>query len=319
MSEDRGQFAIIPRDVADSDAWCEFDATAVRAYVALAVYADQDGVAWPGITTLAAMLRCSRRNAQRAIRRLEQAGFLDIEQGGGRAKSSRYRLRNGGATRRPLRTETVAHDDALSDEKQRRTEAQTVAHGDALSGEKGRRTVTERAALQGIKGGAGRLKRAAHGDARSAQEQHKKQQQDQPRPATPAAAAADALAAEGIGEPARTRLAEAMVDAGFDAESAARKIRDLATEARAKSNGNATGLIIRKIEDATTAPAAREKATAAQSPRLDDLTGSSWRRLYDACLDAGDFEAWEAKGTDRVRRAMQRRLHAQPSIVEAEA
>ncbi len=69
--------------------------TAKAVLVALADYADQDGVAWPAVARLATEVQVSERTAQRAIRALEEAGLVKREpttRGDGGQTSNRYRL-----------------------------------------------------------------------------------------------------------------------------------------------------------------------------------------------------------------------------------
>lgn len=54
--------------------------------LAVADYADDDGRAFPSMTTLAQKARLSRRHAQRVVHDLEDAGQLLIEWGGGRGR-----------------------------------------------------------------------------------------------------------------------------------------------------------------------------------------------------------------------------------------
>lgn len=60
--------------------------------LALADWADDSGVSWPSIPTLAEKARLQRRRVQYIIRKLESDGILDIEEGGGRNKQHRYAL-----------------------------------------------------------------------------------------------------------------------------------------------------------------------------------------------------------------------------------
>lgn len=58
--------------------------------LALADWANDDGLCWPSIQRLADKTRIDRRSAQRIIRQLEKDGFIKIDEGGGRAKQHRY-------------------------------------------------------------------------------------------------------------------------------------------------------------------------------------------------------------------------------------
>lgn len=60
--------------------------------LALADWANDDGVAWPSMERLAQKARIDRRSAQRIVRQLEKDGVLLIEHGGGRSKQHKYVL-----------------------------------------------------------------------------------------------------------------------------------------------------------------------------------------------------------------------------------
>jgi hypothetical protein len=60
--------------------------------LALADYTNNDGIAWPAVSTLALKARMSKRNAQRCVRALEKAGELQICQNQGRKGSNIYRI-----------------------------------------------------------------------------------------------------------------------------------------------------------------------------------------------------------------------------------
>lgn len=74
--------------------------------LALADWANDEGVAWPSMDRLAQKARIDRRSAQRIVRQLEKDGVLEIEHGGGRAKQHKYVLKMETATIcRPLSAE----------------------------------------------------------------------------------------------------------------------------------------------------------------------------------------------------------------------
>ncbi|MFI6033003.1 helix-turn-helix domain-containing protein [Streptomyces sp. NPDC051315] len=60
--------------------------------LALADRADDSGCAWPSIDDLAARTKLSPRAVQKAILALVEIGELDVENGGGRHRSNRYRI-----------------------------------------------------------------------------------------------------------------------------------------------------------------------------------------------------------------------------------
>jgi transcriptional regulator with XRE-family HTH domain len=66
--------------------------------LALADWANDEGVAWPSMERLALKARIDRRSAQRIVRQLEKDGVLEIEHGGGRAKQHKYVLKMETAT-----------------------------------------------------------------------------------------------------------------------------------------------------------------------------------------------------------------------------
>lgn len=60
--------------------------------LALADYANQDGIAWPSIKNLASKARLSERQTQSILRDLEKAGEIKIEYETGRSNTNRYTL-----------------------------------------------------------------------------------------------------------------------------------------------------------------------------------------------------------------------------------
>lgn len=60
--------------------------------LALADFANDDGWCWPSIPILANKTRVSERTVQRILRELEKAGEIQVVEGGGRGKSSHYRV-----------------------------------------------------------------------------------------------------------------------------------------------------------------------------------------------------------------------------------
>ncbi len=74
--------------------------------LALADWANDEGIAWPSVDTLAAKARVDRRTAQRIVRQLVKDGVLLIEEGGGRGKRHHYRIRM--AKRHPLQDSGIS-------------------------------------------------------------------------------------------------------------------------------------------------------------------------------------------------------------------
>ena len=60
--------------------------------LAIADFADDDGVAWPGVETLAKKARLSKRQTQYNIRSLVDAGLLTVEENAGPKGTHRYRV-----------------------------------------------------------------------------------------------------------------------------------------------------------------------------------------------------------------------------------
>jgi hypothetical protein len=63
------------------------------------------GVAWPSIPRLVAMTGYDRRTVQKALRRLQDSGHLEVVEKARGRRSARYRIRRGGAA--PPQTEPV--------------------------------------------------------------------------------------------------------------------------------------------------------------------------------------------------------------------
>jgi MarR-like DNA-binding transcriptional regulator SgrR of sgrS sRNA len=58
-------------------------------------YADDRGIAWPSIETLAHKLRRTERNIYHLLHRLVALGEVTIESGGGRHRNNHYHLSQG--------------------------------------------------------------------------------------------------------------------------------------------------------------------------------------------------------------------------------
>src|SRR5690349_6494385 len=61
--------------------------------LALADYADETGVAWPSVESLARKARLSERTTHYALAQLHRSGEIVIETGRGRNRPNQYRLR----------------------------------------------------------------------------------------------------------------------------------------------------------------------------------------------------------------------------------
>ena len=60
--------------------------------LALADFANEDGVCWPSMASIATKARLTERGAQKIVRRLEANGRLSIDTGGGRHGCNTYRI-----------------------------------------------------------------------------------------------------------------------------------------------------------------------------------------------------------------------------------
>jgi Helix-turn-helix domain len=65
---------------------------ALLVLLALADYTNSKDIAWPAVSTLARKVRMSKRNVQRCIRALQQAGELEVRRNQGRRGSNIYRI-----------------------------------------------------------------------------------------------------------------------------------------------------------------------------------------------------------------------------------
>ena len=77
-----------------SQAWKEspFEGTALLIELSLADFANDEGVCWPSIATLAQKARCSETWVHRIIGTMKKMGRLTVETGGGRGRPNVYRL-----------------------------------------------------------------------------------------------------------------------------------------------------------------------------------------------------------------------------------
>ena len=60
--------------------------------LAIADFADDEGYCWPSMASIAKKARMTERGARKIARRLEEAGHLSCDVGGGRGGSNRYRV-----------------------------------------------------------------------------------------------------------------------------------------------------------------------------------------------------------------------------------
>ncbi|TQF00199.1 MAG: helix-turn-helix domain-containing protein [Spiribacter salinus] len=64
----------------------------MRVLGVLYAHANAAGACWPSLAAIADMAALDRRDAQRTLRRLEATGWVEIDQGTGRGRSSSYRV-----------------------------------------------------------------------------------------------------------------------------------------------------------------------------------------------------------------------------------
>lgn len=86
-----------------------YTAGSLLVLLALADWANDDGIAWPSMERLAMKARIDKRSAQRIVRQLAKDGTIEIDEGGGRGKQHRYLIQTETMTKRhPLEeAETV--------------------------------------------------------------------------------------------------------------------------------------------------------------------------------------------------------------------
>ena len=76
-----------------SAAWrLQLEPTAKLVMLALADWANDEGVCWPSVAALTGRAGVSDRTVQRTLRGLEAEGYIAVHEGRGRGKSSLYRL-----------------------------------------------------------------------------------------------------------------------------------------------------------------------------------------------------------------------------------
>lgn len=78
--------------------------------LALADWANDDGVCWPSMQKLADKARVDRRSAQRIVRKLVQQRLISIDEGGGRANQHQYTVERA-ALCRPLENGDIQNSD----------------------------------------------------------------------------------------------------------------------------------------------------------------------------------------------------------------
>ena len=74
--------------------------------LALADFADDDGVCWPGVEALAAKARIGKRHVYRELNRLAEAGYVKVEHGAGPRGTNRYTVAPRGCSNSTLSHES---------------------------------------------------------------------------------------------------------------------------------------------------------------------------------------------------------------------
>ena len=119
------RFAMIPASV-----YALHEPYPILVYGALASYADRDGVCWPAMSTVAALVGISESTVMRAVKRLEDAGLIVREHtsNNGMKSANRYRLVARDCPQRKYRPTDGTYrqvDDHVPSHRQSRTVPQT--------------------------------------------------------------------------------------------------------------------------------------------------------------------------------------------------
>ena len=77
MVQVSGRFAIVPSWAVDDP---QLNASALRVLLALGTYSDQEGWAYPAVSTVAARINLSRQHVHNALKTLEQLGYIERTQ-----------------------------------------------------------------------------------------------------------------------------------------------------------------------------------------------------------------------------------------------
>lgn len=108
------RFAIIHEGLMRSTQFQTLNAPAVKVMLAIALHADPKGIARPSVDTIAKVAGLDKRRAERAIKTCVDSGVLRREQGGGRGRTTVYRIpQNPVSTDRGLAVETPSKTTAL--------------------------------------------------------------------------------------------------------------------------------------------------------------------------------------------------------------
>jgi hypothetical protein len=78
--------------VLDDPQYQRFEGGSLLVLIALAEWANKDGIAWPGVDAIAKRTRLKGRQIFRILGRLGKEGVVLVESGGGRGRNNRYRF-----------------------------------------------------------------------------------------------------------------------------------------------------------------------------------------------------------------------------------
>lgn len=247
----------------------------LRAYCAVSAHADRHGVAFPSSETIAKLLGIEdARTVRRALASVVQKGFLQIAaQGGGRSRSTAYRVVANWGGRNPVCDENRGN----------------LA---PVTGTKPGQNKTETGASECRNRGSG----APPTEGTKIEQQHSEVS------AEPAAGKNSpseektnrlALAAAGIGEPTRSRLASrsgvtptVIRNAGVHAESRGLHVGGLVREIEARAEtavaSEARRRGLRIVNERATAEQAEAAAKEAAEREADEVHLADERRVFDA-------------------------------------
>lgn len=93
MNAKKSRFAMIHEETIRSPAWKKLNATALRVFTALALHANNERLAYPAVATLSKYVGVTVENTRKALRQLENQGFIEnVRSGGGRGRATIYRV-----------------------------------------------------------------------------------------------------------------------------------------------------------------------------------------------------------------------------------
>lgn len=253
-----------------SAAWHSLSASEMRTYLAIALHADANGRCWPAIDRIAELSGAHVKTVGKAISKLKQCGLLQVEKnGGGRSKSNRYRLLNPREPAEVSSSNPPPSDGGLSN----KTSADWSPNP--------RQMVPQTSAKR---------------RGEQTREQTNKQQ------AAPVGddALVQALTAAGVGEPARSKLAQLDLTPEI--------VRSVQTTCRAR--GKETGAIIRELQ----ARAEQRHAQADQTSRRDRVIADKQQKARNEAetlrREQEDRKQWYRALSDSEREVLRRDAEA---------